>query len=235
MEIKQEIPKVKYSNTIINPAIKCEITIENETIISENITPINTTNINNPNKNTERFFQCEICGHILPTKNALYKHRLRKHSEQNKVKQHSKQPLPPTNPILNCYLCTKVFKNTSLLRHHLKIGHTNAMFTCQYCGHNLPTKNALCQHRLRKHRDIEKEQKKLFKFKCPYCSEIFETGDDLKTHKTNHHVKNSLEGDNKLWFQCEDCGHKLPTKNALCQHRLRKHRNKNNKKGNNEK
>lgn len=93
----------------------------------------------------------------------------------------------------------------------------------------------MCQHRLRKHRDIEKEQKKLFKFKCPHCSEIFETAESLKMHKINHHIKNNLQDGKNLWFQCEDCGHRLPTKNALCQHRLRKHRNKKDKKSRNEK
>ncbi|XP_046805507.1 zinc finger Y-chromosomal protein 2 isoform X3 [Lucilia cuprina] len=164
-------------------------------------------------------FVCEFCGHSMPTKNALYKHRLRKHN----VKGFSVQQTPLT---VNCNLCSKEFANRSLLRHHINSIHVKKGFVCEHCGYNLPTMNAVYQHRLRKHRDPKKQQKQLLRYKCTHCSELFETAKSLSLHKAKKHEKKSTvaAAEANDCFECEDCGYKLPTKNAFYQHRLRKHK-----------
>ncbi|XP_037822441.1 zinc finger protein weckle-like isoform X2 [Lucilia sericata] len=160
-------------------------------------------------------FVCEFCGHIMPTKNALYKHRLRKHN----VKGFSGQDKP-----FNCHLCSKEFVTMSSLRLHINMSHLKKGFECEHCGYNLPTMNAVYQHRLRKHRD-PKKQKKLLRYKCTQCSELFETAEGLSLHKTKKHAKKRTAAtETNECFECEYCGYKLPTKNAFYQHRLRKHK-----------
>ncbi|XP_065362671.1 PR domain zinc finger protein 15 isoform X3 [Calliphora vicina] len=214
------------ANKTINDDI---IKIENETLSEYTVTsPTIIPGINPPIPKHFPYEQrhpagppygCELCGHSMPTKNALYKHRLRKHN----LKGFQRQPI--TQPI-SCHLCSKVFITMSSLRQHMDAGHLNKSFVCEHCGHNLPTKNALCQHRLRKHRDIEKQQKKLLQLKCSLCTDSFNTAESLNLHKLSSHTKKHTVSETNEWFQCDDCGHKLPTKNALCQHRLRKHRHK---------
>ncbi|KAM7361223.1 uncharacterized protein ACRADG_010606 isoform 2-T2 [Cochliomyia hominivorax] len=218
-----------------------EIQVEKETISENVLTVIPTLNL----KFKTAIFQCEFCDHRLPTKNALYKHRVRKHKNQKPFNRKFLKSL------LNCNLCGKTFNDLPSLKQHKHNEHW--LYACEYCGHKVPTRNALSQHRLRKHRDPEKTKKKILQLKCSQCSECFRTRETLNLHKTQQHERTILvklesrtevkredsysdqlvskrnvltKHRNKKLYKCEDCDHKVPTKNALSQHRRRKHRNK---------
>lgn len=212
VEVPKPIDKIKTEN---------ESDANSHTIINEHISNV----VNSPNKKTKRRdvltgppYECEICGHGLPTKNALYQHRLRKH-RRNEICHKNSQAF-------KCCLCSKGFSVIILLRQHLDTEHQSMGFVCEYCGHNLPTRNALCQHRHRKHRGrVVKHKTMTLKLKSGQNGELRNSQKCLNTNsKSQATSRKRVVNENDIWFKCDDCGHMLPTKNALCQHRLRKHR-----------
>lgn len=218
LAVPKPIDEIKIENEIISEGSV------SDNIITHDINPSISNHSRNKTTKSKKIlpgppFECEACGHGLPTKNALYQHRIRKHSRKETYHQNSLT--------FKCCLCSKCFSVVSLLRRHLDTEHQNMGFVCEYCGHNLPTRNALCQHRIRKHRSTNMKHKNITsKLKYSQNTEVLNRHESLNSEFKRHHQssRKRVITDHVIWFECDDCGHKLPTKNALCQHRLRKHR-----------
>jgi len=162
-------------------------------------------------------FSCSECDYRSMTKRRLDNHI--------KVK-HTRTDLWP------CYVCGKELASKHHLDDHVLL-HSEASFTCDFCGLKFNTVKSLNLHRNNKH--LEK------KFVCEYCAKKFAIKSqhdkhvvaihtkvrnfackqcDLKcTSKVNLRRHVVIHSDEKR-FACPECGIRFKQKEALNRHKL---------------
>ena len=80
----------------------------------------------------------------------------------------------------NCIVCGKTFKDTILLKKHVKIHNPEDTRTCDICNKTFCSRQALGRHK-------ESVHSKNNSFACNTCEKLFSTKGSLNRHNKNIH------------------------------------------------
>uniref|UniRef100_A0A665W1P7 PR/SET domain 15 n=1 Tax=Echeneis naucrates TaxID=173247 RepID=A0A665W1P7_ECHNA len=109
--------------------------------------------------------------------------------------------------VYRCYLCNKVFQNSSNLNRHIR-SHGDKLFKCDECDKLFSRKESLKQHISYKHSKNMPDQD--YKYKCNTCEKSFRLENALKFH--------NCRTDDKT-FQCDICSRFFSTNSNLSKHK----------------
>lgn len=113
----------------------------------------------------------------------------------------------------SCSLCDKVYKNSEILRQHMKSHHVTGTIECHSCKMTFTSLRSLKYHEQRKHSNIEPVP-------CTFCGKKFLDKKYLRIHENIHSQTNH--------FVCQFCGRKFIMKTNLTVHISRHHTKKSN-------
>ena len=202
-------------------------------------------------------FRCHVCSHVFGDLGQLnlhsYAHLTDEQTREKQFFQCSKcknkytsiealnHHMDTATHSFNCDICDKEFSAERLLRKHLAVTHSEAMFECKVCKKKMKNETYLKSHmlihsgelpyecnvcdakfnrkdKLKRHILIHSEEKQ---FKCPFrdhtgCSKEFHRFDKLKLHIMTH--------SNMRPFKCEVCDSGFSRKEHLATHVAKVHR-----------
>uniref|UniRef100_A0A146LZB2 Zinc finger protein 92 n=4 Tax=Lygus hesperus TaxID=30085 RepID=A0A146LZB2_LYGHE len=161
---------------------------------------------------SDRPYLCDTCGKGFKTIKQLATHKA----------LHNKSKKPVVQGSENCRICSRMFTDPRLLRHHMDIVHRGLRpYVCNVCSYSASSMSTLKMH-LRSHTG-EKP------YACPYCRYKTADHNSLRRHKMRHsgakhykcphcsyasiqsttykdHLKNKHPGlDDGLMFCCNYC------------------------------
>ncbi|KAK6620718.1 hypothetical protein RUM43_011013 [Polyplax serrata] len=113
----------------------------------------------------------------------------------------------------SCTLCDKVYKNSEILRQHMKSHHVSGTIECPSCKLTFTSLRSLKYHEQRKHSNLEPVP-------CTFCGKKFLDKKYLRIHENIHSQANH--------FVCQFCGRKFIMKTNLTVHISRHHTKKSN-------
>lgn len=113
----------------------------------------------------------------------------------------------------SCTLCDKVYKNSEILRQHMKSHHVTGTIECPSCKLTFTSLRSLKYHEQRKHSNLEPVP-------CTFCGKKFLDKKYLRIHENIHSQTNH--------FVCQFCGRKFIMKTNLTVHISRHHTKKSN-------
>ena len=89
-------------------------------------------------RNRPKPYKCHRCNYATDVKGNLKTHE-KMHGNQDKKFAAMKNPV-------KCEKCQAFFKNSSLLKHHVKYVHPKHSFQCDLCGNYIKIKGNLIRH-----------------------------------------------------------------------------------------
>lgn len=108
----------------------------------------------------------------------------------------------------SCTLCDKVYKNSEILRQHMKSHHVTGTIECPNCKLTFTSLRSLKYHEQRKHSNLEPVP-------CTFCGKKFLDKKYLRIHENIHSQVNQ--------YVCQFCGRKFMMKTNLTVHISRHH------------
>ncbi|KAK7082203.1 hypothetical protein SK128_010072, partial [Halocaridina rubra] len=193
-------------------------------ITGTNCTSVNTQgafpaeNVTNQdlNSQSERRFQCSICGKRFHSRANLLRHEVvhsgvkmfqcticgKQFSREYNLMTHSRMHTEEKN--FKCDICGKGFYWKSCLSRHMGVHTDKDEYTCHVCGKTFFNKSYVIGHMV-----VHTKEKV---FKCDICGKGFSFKVSLRKHKVMHtNVKD---------FKCDICGKEFFQKSNLNYHRL---------------
>lgn len=123
-------------------------------------------------------YLCKFCFKLFNNNREVYNHIYKNHHKNEKFK---------------CLQCPIKFKNSNLLKEHLKISHppiANLRYDCEICKSSFVYATSYEDHMLKAHGE------KLI-HKCMFCEEKFKKKNDLESHYKTH--------TNLVKMKCKEC------------------------------
>ena len=122
-------------------------------------------------ENIEPNIQCSSCDKKFSKRKFLLKHRIKVHSD---VDSDPEEEIP-------CQECDKTVRTVAQLRRHKHYVHRKKISTCDQCGKDCPSMNALKQHIRRTHNQVNG-------LHCDQCSKSYIRVTKLKNHIEKEHI-----------------------------------------------
>lgn len=174
-------------------------------------------------------FDCEECGKQFNSKEHLRQHMFKVHMKERRRKQ--------------CDVCLKWFWDQEVLHTHVRKKHTGEKpFQCPYCDESFFSNNGMGRHRLQKHPDSWKAEKRRrdwlyenpggdpseYKARCHLCrEEVRGAVDALRAHWEESHPGQtdlpSVGGWRLKAHTCELCGESYREAIVLRRHLFEDH------------
>ncbi|XP_053660583.1 zinc finger protein 761-like [Anopheles marshallii] len=114
----------------------------------------------------------------------------------------------------SCDICQKGFQHRSYLSAHRRAHNTERNFQCALCEQTFKSKQALLDHKNRRHLGVKP-------FACELCDKQYTKNAQLRAHIEQHHEKRD---DASTRYPCQECGKHFTSKSYLNVHK-RIHRN----------
>lgn len=152
---------------------------------------------------------CEYCGKVIKensSKNARYKHMMKKHPEKCPRSTLNK---PEPKMKLKCKFCAKALSSKVYLDIHLRTKHEP--FTCDTCDANVIGAAAFARHKL-------KHVQRLVKIECIRCQKLFSSDSSLRNHFKAFHGSESERS-----HKCRACDKSFGERAKLKSHFLQNH------------
>lgn len=159
-------------------------------------------------------FLCEFCSKKYCSANYLAKHVATCHTQQHcdfcnfgfetvqELEAHEELHKKCEQPF-QCVLCDQVLTNSSNLRRHVIVSHTDKHVVCEICGGKF-----MSASHMKKHHKIHQEG--YVGHKCGVCGYTFSRASALKHHMLKHSKTKS--------FTCEICGKGFTYQSGLTVH-----------------
>lgn len=144
-------------------------------------------------------FECYLCHRTYPTRSKLNSH----------MKSHL--------DILECSICTKVFKSIESRRRHLQLhsADPNLQHHCVTCNKAFPVRRYLMSHMRTSHRNpkskVEKPAKAQIILTCEICKKIFNKQGVFNKHMKRHNKEPTR-------YMCDHCGDYFGNRHILRRH-----------------
>ncbi|XP_050071957.1 zinc finger and BTB domain-containing protein 49-like [Anopheles maculipalpis] len=116
-----------------------------------------------------------------------------------------------------CDICSKGFQHRSYLSAHRRAHNTDRNFQCALCDQSFKSKQALLDHKNRRHLGVKP-------FACELCDKQFTKNSQLREHIDQQHSGKQDGGRSIVRHPCQECGKQFTSKSYLNVH-LRIHRN----------
>ena len=148
-------------------------------------------------------FQCNICKKCVKSEKILKQHMRFQHTNDPSVILKLKEIAAKKSQSLKCTICEKLF-NTRQIKNHFRVIHPEIPMgvKCDICNKVFPDVSHLNRHKKMVHEDLRK-------FQCNIC--------DFKT-KLNETLKEHIKKHADRWFDCEDCGYRTKRERDLYKH-----------------
>ena len=160
-------------------------------------------------QHSDVLIQCDACSQTFKNKNALYMHKIRRHTADNPYKCDLCDYSAKTNNDLKkhklcahekvrakvCHICGKGFVLTSVLNLHITNVHfkDGKSVVCDKCGKSFNTPKALKEHMHNVHKSF---------LLCTLCERVFPSKKKLNKHIKDEH---DIECNNEQMFICPTC------------------------------
>ncbi|XP_058059932.1 zinc finger and BTB domain-containing protein 41-like [Anopheles bellator] len=165
-------------------------------------------------------FICHVCNKVFNSSNALYTHKIRNHTANDKLIHQCKYCSEKfareymlaehlfTHRVKKCRFCNESYGGAVSYKQHIIEKHDGGKFKCSFCSCRFKRKRALAHHLLF---HDENTPKKI----CKICCKEYDYRSGFRYHM------NHVHGGDK--YECAHCGIKVTAKRNLERHLLRKH------------
>uniref|UniRef100_A0A182XX26 Uncharacterized protein n=1 Tax=Anopheles stephensi TaxID=30069 RepID=A0A182XX26_ANOST len=116
-----------------------------------------------------------------------------------------------------CDICSKGFQHRSYLSAHRRAHNTERNFQCALCEQSFKSKQALLDHKNRRHLGVKP-------FACELCDKQYTKSSQLREHIDQQHGSGKRDDARSARHPCPECGKQFTSKSYLNVH-LRIHRN----------